>query len=204
MKIAIITSVGANFYSIEVALQRLGVNYYLTTTPAGVADADAAILPGVGTANYAMEQLRAHDLLEVIRNYKNPLLGICLGMQLLYEYSAEGNLACLGVIPGQICKFRHSDNLIVPHMGWNNLQLLQADSLLDGISCGDDVYFVHSYYAPINAATLASCNYKVQFTAIARYQNFYATQFHPEKSGRIGAQLLNNFIKVIYDSLSSN
>ncbi len=195
-KIAVITSGGANFYSIEIALQRLGVDYQLTTDATVINNADAVIFPGVGSAQFAMEKLHNLHLVDVIRNYKKPLLGICLGMQLLYDYSEEGNVACLGIIPGHVKKFAPHD-LIVPHMGWNNLHKTQDSKLLNGYDTKQDVYFVHSFYAPVNEFTLASCEYGDKFCAVAQYNNFFAMQFHPEKSGVVGEQLLKNFLGII-------
>lgn len=204
MKLAVVTSGGANFNSIEIALQRLGVDYQLTIDPAVINAADGVLFPGVGSAEYAMNELRKHGLITVLQNYRKPLLGICLGMQLLYESSEEGNVTCLGVLPGKVRKFSTADDLLVPQMGWNNLIPLQASALFAQVDASKDVYFVHSYYAPVNSATLASCNYGVEFAAMAQQDNFYAMQFHPEKSGRLGEQLLKNFIEVVNGNLSSN
>ena len=204
IKLAIITSGGANFYSVEAALQRLGINYELSNDKKVIDAADGVILPGVGSASYAMQQLAKDDLIEVIRNYQKPLLGICLGMQLLYGYSAEGNVPCLGILPGVIKKFVAAKELVVPQMGWNNLIQKKNSALLNGVDFKKDVYFVHSYYAPVNKATLASCYYGEEFSAIANEKNFYAMQFHPEKSGLIGAMFLKNFVEIVNDSLSSN
>ncbi|RTL12684.1 MAG: imidazole glycerol phosphate synthase subunit HisH [Neisseriaceae bacterium] len=198
MKLAVITGGGANFYSIEVALQRMNVEYELTTDKSVINAADGAILPGVGSAAYAMGELAKHDLCDTLCNYKKPLLGICLGMQLLYESSEEGGeVACLGILPGKIRKFIASDDLIVPQMGWNNFSKLQESALLDEIDLVKDVYFVHSYYAPVNQVTVAACDYGVNFAAMAAQNNFYAMQFHPEKSGSVGEQLLANFIAIV-------
>ncbi|MBX9597479.1 MAG: imidazole glycerol phosphate synthase subunit HisH [Burkholderiales bacterium] len=198
MKLAVITGGGANFYSIEVALQRMGVEYELTTDKNVINAADGAILPGVGSAAYAMNELARHGLCDTLRNYKKPLLGICLGMQLLYESSEEGgDVKCLGILPGKIRKFIATAELIVPQMGWNNFSKLQESALLNEINLAKDVYFVHSYYAPVNQVTVAACDYGVKFAAMAAQDNFYAMQFHPEKSGSIGEQLLANFIAIV-------
>ncbi|HRG61493.1 MAG TPA: imidazole glycerol phosphate synthase subunit HisH [Burkholderiales bacterium] len=198
MKLAVITGGGANFYSIEVALKRMQIEYELTTDKEVISAADGAILPGVGSAAYAMNELSKYDLCDTLRNYKKPLLGICLGMQLLYESSEEGgDVACLGILPGKIRKFIANDDLIVPQMGWNNFSKLQESSLLNEIDLTKDVYFVHSYYAPVNQVTLAACDYGVKFAAMAAQDNFYAMQFHPEKSGSVGEQLLANFIAIV-------
>lgn len=196
MKLAVITSGGANFFSIEMVLQRLGVDYKLTNQKSDIDNADAVILPGVGAAEFAMNRLHEDGLVDVIQNCKKPLLGICLGMQLLYDNSEEGNVDCLGIISGNVKKFDES-KLIVPHMGWNNLQAKQSSVLLDSIDINRDVYFVHSFFAPVNEHTVASTNYGDEFTAICHKDNFYGMQFHPEKSGDIGEKLIANFIKLI-------
>ncbi len=203
-KLAVITSGGANFYSIEVALKRLGVTYQLTTDKEIVNNADGVIFPGVGSAGFAMKQLHQHDLINTIRNYQKPLLGICLGMQLLYEHSTEDGVDCLGIMSGKIERFDDSQQLVVPQMGWNNIVKKAESPLLNDFDMTKDVYFVHSYYAPVNTATVASCNYGVDFTAITNYKNFYGMQFHPEKSGVAGAQLIKNFIEVVNGNLSGN
>lgn len=203
-KLAVITSGGANFYSIEVALKRLGVTYQLTTDKEIVNNADGVIFPGVGSAGFAMKQLHQHDLINTIRNYQKPLLGICLGMQLLYEHSTEDGVDCLGIMSGKIERFDDSQQLAVPQMGWNNIVKKAESPLLNDFDMTKDVYFVHSYYAPVSAATIASCNYGVDFTAITNYKNFYGMQFHPEKSGVAGAQLIKNFIEVVNGNLSGN
>ena len=151
-----------------------------------------------------MHELKKHDLISVLQKYRKPLLGICLGMQLLYESSEEGDVACLGVLPGKVRKFSTDGGLLVPQMGWNNLIPLQDSALFCDVDPSKDVYFVHSYYAPVNSATLASCEYGVEFAAMAQRNNFYAMQFHPEKSGSLGEQLLKNFIEVVNGNLSSN
>lgn len=201
--LAVITGGGANFYSLEMVLQRLGVAYQLTSDKSVIENSCGAIFPGVGSAGFAMQELERLGLIGVIRNYRRPLLGICLGMQLLYEYSEEGNVPCLGILPGVVKRFNH-DGLIVPHMGWNNLSWKDSSQLTSQIDIAADVYFVHSFFAPVNEVTLASCYYGDQFAAVAQKDNFYAMQFHPEKSGAIGEQLLKNFIGVIDDNLSGN
>ncbi len=196
MKLAIVAGGGANFYSVEVAFQRLGIDYEVTTDKEVINAADGIVFPGVGVAKFAMDNLAKHDLIETLKNYKKPFLGFCLGMQLLYEYSEEGDVPCLGLFKGAIRKFDAS-NLIVPQMGWNNFRVLKDSPLLKNIDSANDVYFVHSYYAPVNEFTVASCDYGVEFTAIAEHENFYATQFHPEKSGKVGEQILANFVEIV-------
>lgn len=202
--IAVIESGGANFLSVTTALDRLNVDYKLTHDPDVINYAAGVILPGVGSAKYAMESLNKNALVDVIRNLKTPLLGICLGMQLLYEYSSEGDVDCLGVIPGHINRFIPDTNLIVPHMGWNDLNLEKHSPLIESLGQSDNLYFVHSFYAPLNEATIASCDYGVRFSAIVQNNNFYGMQFHPEKSGILGERLLRNFFGIVNDSLSSN
>ncbi len=213
MKLVIIESGGANFLSVSTAFERLGVSYQLSNDLKLIQSADAVILPGVGSAGFSMNKLNNDGLIPVIKNLKQPVLGICLGMQLLYEFSEEDNVECLGIIPGKVIKFSNTNNLIVPHMGWNNLNAVTDDLILNGIhvdtlksqiidrdkleSQGNDVYFVHSYYAPVTNTTIASTEYGVNFTAITKHNNFYGMQFHPEKSGKIGSQLLENFIKLV-------
>ncbi|MEN9946211.1 MAG: imidazole glycerol phosphate synthase subunit HisH [Pseudomonadota bacterium] len=199
IQLALISAGGANFYSIEIALQRLGVSYQITNNPQEINQADGIILPGVGSASYAMDLLQRYNLVEFLQNYTKPLLGICLGMQLLYEFSHEGNVKCLEILPGNIQRF--SDELIVPHMGWNQLKILNGSPLFAGINLEHnlDVYFVHSYLAKCNDVTLASCEYSDQFCAIAQLNNFYGMQFHPEKSGALGLQLLANFVQIVID-----
>jgi glutamine amidotransferase len=204
MKLAIIESGGANFLSVTTAIERLGVKYQFTHDAQIINSADAVLLPGVGSAGFAMQTLHKYDLVDVVKNFQKPLLGICLGMQLLYEFSEEDNVDCLGVIPGQVKKFSSSNDLIVPHMGWNNISPINLDKIVSGVDTSDDVYFVHSYYAPINDATIASCDYGTEFTAVVRYNNFYGMQFHPEKSGIVGAKLLKNFLEIVNDNLSSH
>lgn len=197
MKLAVITGGGANFYSIEMALQRLSVDYRLTNDKSVIKSADGVIFPGVGNAEFAMQELQRLNLVELIQEYQKPLLGICLGMQLLYEYSEEGNLPCLGILPGKVQQFNSGAGLIVPHMGWNNLDWQKESELTRQIAKDNDVYFVHSFFAPVNEVTVATCDYGGAFTAMAQQDNFYAMQFHPEKSGKIGEQLIKNFIEVI-------
>lgn len=197
-KLAVIDVCGANFLSVEIALKRLQVDYIFTHDKNVINKANGILLPGVGAASFAMQNLELYGLVSVIQNYKKPLLGICLGMQLLYESSAEGNVPCLGVIEGTINKFESSNGLVVPHMGWHNMELkVKNEQIIHGVTENDDVYFVHSYYAPISNATVASVSYGVEFTAICKYNNFYGMQFHPEKSGSIGEKLLANFLNVI-------
>lgn len=193
--VAIIDSGGANIASLRYALARLGAVARLTADAGELGAARRVILPGVGAAADAMRRLESLRLLEVIRGLKQPLLGICLGMQLLFEASEEGDTRCLGLIGGRASRFADRDGYPVPHMGWNQLEFTSSDPLLRGISSGDYVYFVHGYAVPVGAATLATADYGGPFSAVVRSGNFVGTQFHPERSGEVGARLLANFLE---------
>ncbi len=198
--VAIIESGGSNFMSIQVALTRLGIASNITSDVECIQQASHVILPGVGMAQYAMQQLCEKNLVDIIKNLRQPVLGICLGLQLLCRYSEEGNVAMLNIIPLDVKKIKNAS--IVPHMGWNNMETLQQDPLLSGINAADDFYFVHSFAADTNADyTLGTCQYGNPFSAILRKDNFYGVQFHPEKSGKVGATLLKNFITISGDRL---
>ncbi len=194
--IAIIDSGGANIASVRFALERLGVDSVLTADPAVISAAEQVILPGVGAAPVAMAQLARAGLVECIRGLTQPVLGICLGMQLLFERSEEGDTPLLGLVGGTCGAFDPGMGLTVPHMGWNRL-LPQGEGrhpLLSGVEDGAHVYFVHSYAAPVSADTVASCSYGVDFTALVARGNFMGAQFHPERSGPVGARILGNFL----------
>lgn len=192
--VVIIDSGGANLASLRYALDRLGARSAVSTDPDVIAAAPRVLLPGVGAAAGAMERLRAHGLDVLIRELRAPLLGICLGMQLLFEHSAEGDTACLGVIPGQIARLTPSRALPVPHMGWNTLSMIRPDPLLEGLGAADWLYFVHGYAAPVGNATLAAVEYGGPLSAVVRQGNFRGVQFHPERSSLAGARLLSNFL----------
>jgi imidazole glycerol-phosphate synthase subunit HisH len=191
----IIDSGGANIASLQAALRRLGAESVVTTDHAVIRRATRVLLPGVGSAHDAMARLRMAGLDQLVPTLKQPLLGICLGMQLLFERSEEGPANCLGVIPGTIGKLKSEPGRPVPHMGWNQLTQVRPDPLLDGISSLDHVYFVHGFAAPTSSATVAITDYSVAFTSVARHENFCGTQFHPERSGVVGARILANFLK---------
>ena len=194
--IAIIDSGGANIASVRFALERLGVDSVLTADPAVISAAEGVILPGVGAAPVAMAQLARAGLVECIRGLTQPVLGICLGMQLLFERSEEGDTPLLGLVGGTCGAFDPGMGLTVPHMGWNRL-LPRGEGrhpLLSGVEEGAHVYFVHSYAAPVSADTVASCSYGVDFTALVARGNFMGAQFHPERSGPVGARILGNFL----------
>ncbi len=194
--IAIIDSGGANIASVRFALERLGVDSLLTADPAVISAAERVILPGVGAAPVAMALLARAGLVECIRGLTQPVLGICLGMQLLFERSEEGDTPLLGLVGGTCGAFDPGMGLTVPHMGWNRL-LPRGEGrhpLLSGVEDGAHVYFVHSYAAPVSADTVASCSYGVDFTALVARGNFMGAQFHPERSGPVGARILGNFL----------
>jgi len=195
VSVAIIDSGGANIESLRAALGRLGVESQVTTDHAVIQRAPHVLLPGVGTAHDAMSRLRIAGLDRLIPQLRQPLLGICLGMQILFEKSEEGPANCLGVIPGSITRLQAVPGLPVPHMGWNQMTQVRPDPLLDGISSLDHVYFVHSFAASTSPATVAITDYGSAITAVARRDNFCGTQFHPERSGVVGARILANFLK---------
>jgi imidazole glycerol-phosphate synthase subunit HisH len=196
MKLVIIDSGGANIASVRYAIERLGVNAELTTDPARVRAASHVILPGVGTAADCMSRLQQSGLVETIKTAKQPLLGICVGMQLLFESSDEGDVDCLGVLPGKVQRFPNRAGLPVPHMGWNQLNVLRPTILTQGIHAKDYVYFVHSFAAPVTDMTLATTDYGAPFSAIVQKNNIYGVQFHPERSARVGAIILRNFLSI--------
>jgi glutamine amidotransferase len=195
-RLAIIDSGGANIASLRFAIERLGIASELTTDPRVLREASHVILPGVGAAADCMARLRDAGLIEAIRELTQPLLGICVGMQLLYESSEEGDVQCLGLLHGRVRRFPDSLGLPIPHMGWNQLEPHRSSPLLTDIAALDYVYFVHSYSAPIGDATVASCTYGESFAAIVQRDNIYGAQFHPERSARVGSLLLRNFLQI--------
>ena len=195
-EVVIIDSGGANLASLEFALERLGARAHVTSDRQTIAAAPRVILPGVGCAADAMRRLASAGLTQELPRLTQPVLGICLGMQLLYRHSEEGPTDCLGILPDTVARLHPSADRPVPHMGWNQLRPLAADPLLEGWRAGDYVYFVHSYAAPVTASTLAVTDYGASLTAIVRRGNFWGTQFHPERSARAGARVLHNFLRV--------
>lgn len=191
--IAIVKYNAGNIASVQNALNRLGCESILTDDPELIRAADKVIFPGVGEAGSAMNYIRNKGLDEVILSLNKPFLGICLGLQLMCRKSEEGSTNCLGIFDVNVRCFPPEDK--VPHMGWNTLDNLQGP-LFDGIKMNNDMYFVHSYYAEISKQTVASCDYILPFSAALQQDNYYAVQFHPEKSARIGEQLLQNFLKL--------
>ncbi|KTD67933.1 imidazole glycerol phosphate synthase subunit HisH [Legionella steelei] len=191
--IAVIDVSGTNLTSLGNALTRLGLNYQLTHDAKEISKASHVILPGVGTAAYGMNALRQYDLVDVITSLEQPLLGICLGMQLLFESSEEYDVRCLGMLPGKIQRLHQQDGYPVPHMGWNQLQWRTETFLKQGLAEQDYVYFVHSYALGESQYALAYCEYSEPFTAIIQKNNIWGMQFHPEKSAEVGMTLLKNF-----------
>jgi len=191
--IAIIKYNAGNICSVQNALTRLGYKSIITEDENEILRAEKVILPGVGEASSAMRYLKEKGLDQAIRKTKQPLLGICLGLQLMCDFTEEGNTKCLGIFSAQVKKFPPKDK--VPHMGWNSFSSSNRE-LFKGINKDDDVYYVHSYYAEINEDTIATCDYIQPFSAVMRKNNFYATQFHPEKSADVGEQILKNFLEL--------
>lgn len=193
MNIAIIKYNSGNVISVKNALSRLGVNSVVTDNEQLIKSADKVIFPGVGEASTAMKYLRSRKLDECIKNLTQPVLGICLGMQLLCSHSDENNTTCLGIFDINVKHF--IGELNIPHVGWNTIKC-SNNPLFKGVENGMYLYFVHSYYIPVNKYTISHCNYIHDFSASINKGNFYGTQFHPEKSGSIGEQILRNFIEL--------
>jgi imidazole glycerol-phosphate synthase subunit HisH len=195
MTIAVVDSGGANIASVLHALGRLGVEPAFTADPAVIRGAERVILPGVGAAGYAMDVLHRHGLVDVIRSLSQPVLGICLGMQLLFAASEEDDASLLGLIPARLARLPEQAGLRVPHMGWNAIRSTAADPLTGGLD-ENWFYFVHSYAAPVGDWTLATSHHGSTFSAVVRRDNFYGAQFHPERSATAGARLLRNFLEI--------
>lgn len=194
MKVVIIRYNAGNICSVDYALKRLGVEAEISADPAVIRSADKVIFPGVGEAETTMEHLKATGLDKLIKDLKQPVLGICLGMQLMCKHSEEGDADCLGIFNAEVKRFvpkRHEDK--VPHMGWNTITNTNS-ALFTGFDKDEFVYFVHSYYVPVNEHTAATTDYIHPFSAALHKDNFYATQFHPEKSGSVGERILKNFL----------
>jgi len=191
--IAIIKYNAGNITSVENAVKRLGYTCKVTDDIGEIRQAEKVIFPGVGEASSAMIYLRERGLDDVIQSLHQPVLGICLGLQLMCSHSEEGDTACFGIFDARVQKF--PAGAIVPHMGWNNLTTVQ-NPLFTGFGKEDTVYFVHSYYAALSPQTIAQCDYIVPFSAAMQRDNFYATQFHPEKSGSVGELILHNFLRM--------
>jgi glutamine amidotransferase len=194
MSVVLVDAGGANIGSVRYALQRLGVDAALTSDAATIRAADKVILPGVGAAGPGMARLRALGLVDLLRTLTRPVLGVCLGMQLLCTHSEEGDVECLGVVPGLVRRFTETDRLRVPHMGWNRLLARREHPLLAGLGDDDQAYFVHSYAVPVGDDTLATADHGGAFSAVIAHGNFHGMQFHPERSAAVGARLLKNFL----------
>lgn len=194
--IALIDSGGANIASVLHALERLGARGVLTGDPETIRTAERVILPGVGMAGDAMKRLSEKNLIPVIRALKQPVLGICLGMQLLFEHSEEGDADMLGLLPGTVRRFDEKTSGIVPHMGWNEVAFQGDHPLVRDIPDRSHFYFVHSYFAPPGPYTIGICEYGKPFSAIVARDNFMGCQFHPERSGAMGAAILKNFLEI--------
>jgi imidazole glycerol-phosphate synthase subunit HisH len=193
-RVAIVDGGGANIASLQFALARLGAESALTVDPIAIHAATHVILPGVGAARSAMERLRQKGLDALIPSLTQPVLGICLGLQLLFERSEEDDTECLGILPGTVMRFTPAPGRPVPHMGWNQVRLVRASSLLAEVPDNSYFYFVHSYAAGIGPLTAGSTDYGWPFSAVVEARNFLATQFHPERSGPLGARVLGNFL----------
>ncbi len=193
MKIVIINYGAGNIQSIMFAIERLGYKAVLSNDPDEIKAADKVIFPGVGEASYAMKMLKESGLDTLIPTLKQPVFGICLGMQLMCNYSEEGDTKGLGIFDVDVVKF--SSKVKVPQMGWNNIYNLKSD-LFKGIADNEYMYLVHSFYAPLCAETIATTNYELEYSSALENGNFYGTQFHPEKSGDVGEQILNNFLNI--------
>lgn len=201
MNIVIIKYNAGNIMSVEFALKRLGIQPILTNDPDEIRKADKVIFPGVGEASTTMKHLREKNLDQLIAGLKQPVLGICLGMQLMCSHSEEGNTPCIGIFPETVTRFVHPEKngshdepkLKIPQIGWNSIHQLKG-KLFDHSLEGQYVYFVHSYYVPLSSYTTAKTSYHVQYSAAVEKDNFFATQFHPEKSSSVGEQILKNFI----------
>lgn len=196
MDVAIIKYPAGNIYSVVNALRRLGVEPKLTDDAEALGNADCVIFPGQGSAKTTMEYLKGHHLDSIIRDLRQPVLGICVGQQLLCRHSEEGDVDCIGVFPLDVHRFvPQSHDQKIPAMGWNSLNHLSSP-LFNGINNGSCAYFIHSYYVPVSDDTIAEADYIHPYSAALHKGNFWATQFHPEKSGRVGELILNNFLKL--------
>jgi glutamine amidotransferase len=191
--IAIVKYNAGNIKSVQNSLNRLGYKSIITDDPGELQSADKVIFPGVGEAGSAIQYLRERGLDQTIVSLSQPVLGICLGLQLMCRHTEEGDTKCLGIFDADVKLFPPVDK--IPHMGWNNCLTMKGD-LFKGLSVKDDLYYVHSYYAEISSCTLATCDYILPFSAAMQIRNFYATQFHPEKSAEIGEKILKNFLEL--------
>ena len=192
MNVAIVDYGVGNIKSIQHSLDRIGVNHTYTKDKEEIISAEKVVFPGVGDASYAMKQLKKQNLDKLIPNLKQPFLGICLGMQLMCNYSEEGDTSCLGIINTSVKKFNSNNNKI-PQIGWNNIKNLKTN-LFKGITENEFMYFVHTYFVPKSTYTISESSYGLNYSSAINKDNFYGTQFHPEKSGLIGEKIIKNFI----------
>lgn len=190
MTVAIINSGGANLGSVQRAVDKIGYKAIITKEVKDISDSTHVIIPGVGSAHNVMRSLKETNLIQTIKNLSQPVLGICIGMQILFEFSDEGKVDCLGLIPGSVERFKNLDHLKVPQMGWNKVSFNNSLTEFDNY-----YYFANSYFNPINQFTIAQSQYGVSFTAAIKYKNFIGCQFHPEKSSLAGSKFLNNFLQ---------
>ena len=193
--IAIVDYKMGNLRSVENALRRLGAEFTITADADVIRRADRVLLPGVGNAAEAMENLREAGLVDVIRSLRQPVLGICVGMQVMCRHSEEGDVDCLGIFDARGKRFEPTPDVKVPHMGWNRINNLDS-KLFKGLERGSYVYFVHSFYPELCPDTIATSKHGVMFSAALKYENFYGTQFHPEKSGDVGECIIANFLRL--------
>jgi glutamine amidotransferase len=195
--VAVVDSGGTNINSVLFALERLGAPAKLTADPVEIAAASHVLLPGVGAAGPGMAKLQQKNLIPCLRELRQPMMGVCLGMQLMYERSTEGNVECLGLLKGEVRRFKDGPDLTVPHMGWNDVTPARSgDALLTGLVLGEQAYYVHSFFAPVTDDTVATCDYGVPFAAMVHRGNLYGCQFHPERSSAVGKRVLENFLAV--------
>lgn len=194
--VGLIDAGGANLGSVRYALERLDVDVRMVREARDFEGVERVILPGVGAAAEGMRRLHAQGLVEPLRQLQVPLIGICLGMQLLFERSEEGNVECLGLLPGIVRRLHPGLGVRVPHMGWNKLLALRESPLLDGVPVGSSAYFVHSYAAPVTSDTVAACHHGGLFTAVVQRGQLCGAQFHPERSAGPGARILRNFLEI--------
>ena len=194
--VGLIDAGGANLGSVRYALERLNVDVRMVREARDFEGVERVILPGVGAAAEGMRRLHAQGLVEPLRQLQVPLIGICLGMQLLFERSEEGNVECMGLLPGIVRRLHPGVGVRVPHMGWNKLLALRESPLLDGVPVGSSAYFVHSYAAPVTSDTVAACHHGGLFTAVVQRGQLCGAQFHPERSAGPGARILRNFLEI--------
>ncbi len=193
--IAVIDYDTGNLRSVANALGRLGAEFIITDDPSKIAAAERVLLPGVGEAASAMAKLRERGLVETITSLTQPVLGICIGVQLMCSYSEEGATPCMGIFDSRVTKFEAQEGLKVPQMGWNSIENLRSP-LFDGVAEGSYIYYVHSYAPSLSPQTIARTTYGVEYSAALQCANFFGTQFHPEKSGGVGEKILSNFLKI--------